>query len=264
LSHPAYKQKHSQSQNLGVAMDCFRISDVLEKVDKRDLHYYFEKKFDGESSVIPCLIPKYIINRYFPKFKGLRWFTLDALRCVLLEPQKLFDVIGNYEQGINIDYYYDELLYDGTSRQHHAGYLFVGRIDLPFHCHYDFSLAEVYKIAVRLWHAQLYFMSETGLNAYDFMHYYIETWNLYDSTLLSDSYRDIKSLEDFSEFYFNSNDLVNDVVHSSTLDGLEMNPNPNSFHDLVLKSANLQKIYLLKDKTKKVVNYSMSSLGYDV
>lgn len=264
LSHPAYKQKHSQSQNLGVAMDCFRITDLLEKIDKRDLHYYFEKKFDGESSVTPCLVPKYIINRYFPKFKGLHWFTIDALRCILLEPQRLFEYVGNYSQEIKIDYYYDEVLYDGSSRLHHVGYSFAGRIDLPFHRCYDFSLVEVYKIAVRLWHAQLYFMSETGLNAYDFAHYYISVWNLYDSTLLSDSFRGIKTFEDYSEFYFNSNDFVHDVVHSPTLDGLEMNPNPNSFHDLVLKSSNLKKTYLLKDKTKKVINYSMSSLGYEV
>lgn len=36
------KQKHSYSQNFGVYMECFTLSSILEKTDKRDLHYYRE------------------------------------------------------------------------------------------------------------------------------------------------------------------------------------------------------------------------------
>ena len=252
LSCDAFKQKHSQSKNLGVVLDLFRLSSLLDMVNRRDLHVYMQKKADGESCVTPMLIPQYVINRYFPKFKGMRWFTTDALRSILVEPQRLFEQVGNFEQDIKINVFGNRHI------------TIKSRIDycFPNPC-YDFGRFEIYHIAISLMNAQLRFMYETGLNAYDFAYYYINIWNLYDSTLLADSYSDVKQLSDFEEFYFNGNDLLFDVLHSPTLHGVKVNPNPNTFHDLVLKTSNFNRIYQLKDKTKKVVNLALSQ-SYDV
>lgn len=253
LSSDAFKQKHSYSKNLGVALELFSLPALLDMVKRRDLHVYFEKKFDGESCITSMLIPKYVINRFFPKFKGMRWFTSDALRSILVEPKRLFETLGNYDVDIHIDVFCNRHI------------CIKSRIDYPFpNPYYDFGRHEIYSIAVSLMNAQLRFILETGLNAYDFAQFYIDIWNLYDSTLLSDSFSDIQTLDDFSEFYFNSNDLIYGLVDSPSLQGLEFNPNPNTFHEMVQRTSNFERVYLLKDKTKKVVNFAMSHIGYDV
>lgn len=252
LSSDAFRQKHSQSKNLGVVVDLFRLPSLLDMVERRDLHVYFEKKFDGESSITPVLVPQYVINRYFPKFKGMRWFTDDALRGLLVEPARLFETIGNYEQDIKINIFGNRNITINS------------RFDYPFPnpC-YDFGRYEIYHIAISLMNAQLRFILETGLTAYDFAHYYINIWNLYSSTLLSDSYSGIKEINDFEEFYFNSDDLLFNIVSSPTLQGLEFNPNPNTFHECMQKTFNFSRIYKMKDKTKKIVNMALSQT-YDV
>lgn len=265
LSYDAFKQKHSQSKNLGITLDVFSLPQILAKIDKRDLHVYREQQFDGKSCVASLLIPQYIINRYFPKFKGMRWFTTDALRNLLVSPSKIWEMIGDYDDIYyirNVVKFNDDV---NDDRYKITDYTVVGsRSTVRFPPLYSFSRSEVYQIGIRLMNAQLRFMEVTGLNAYDFAYYYETCWNLYNSTLLIDSHDESDGLIDYNEFYFNNNDLINDVVHSESLCLDELQPNPNLFHDLVIKSANLSHTYFLKDKTKKVVNYAMANLGYDV
>lgn len=265
LSFSAFCQKHSQSKNLGVLLDCFSISKVMEKIDSRDLHYYKRKTFDGVSDVSPLLLPKYVLNRYFPKFKGLGWLSSSTLRSVLVAPSELWKVLGDYHEDFRVQFFNYRYTYHGKS--------VFDRIDISTKIErvssidnhvYSFSRNEIYSIVIRLMHAQLYFMAETGLNAYDFADYYIRCWECYHSTLIKDSLLGIEILSDFSEFYFNSNDLIHGLVHSQSLDGLDMVPDYNLFRSTQIKSANLSQTYYLKDKTKKVVNYSMTYLGYDV
>lgn len=252
LSHAAFKQKHSQSKNLGVVMDILSLPAILEMVNRRDLHIYVEKKFDGTSRFTPLLVPKYVINRFFPKFKGMRWLAPVAFRSILVEPTNLWKFVGNYEEEIKIDIYGNRKI------------TIPSRIDLPFNPHYDFGRSEIYSIVIRLLHAQLYFMSVTGLNAFDFAFYYEQVWNLYASSLIGDSLTSVERFEDFSEFYFNNADVQFNLVNAPTLSGLNLSSNPNNFHDLVVRSSNFARTYELKDKTKKVVNYSMEKLGYEV
>ena len=142
LSCDAFKQKHSYSQNLGVVLDLFDLDSLLEMVERRDLHVYLKKKFDGESCITPMLVPKYVINRYFPKFKGMRWLADDSLRSLLVEPTKFFETLGNYEDVIKInvfgnrtitinsriDYYFDNPCYDFGRFEVYHNYLMFRKI----------------------------------------------------------------------------------------------------------------------------------------
>lgn len=267
LSSSPFRQKHSQSKNLGILLDCFSLPSVLEKIDKRDCHYYKRRFIDGVPELSSLLLPKYILNRYFPQFKGFNWLDTHSLRSILIAPETIWDYFGDYFERFEVEYfnfrYHDESknidIYDKINKS-----CFIERCSNIVNPAYSFSRNEVYMIAIRLMHAQLYFMSVTGLNAYDFADYYIRCWNLYHSTLLQDSLTNVESFSDFEEFYFNSNDFIHGLVHSESLDGIEMLPDYNLFHDNIVKSGNLAHTYFLKDKTKKVVNFSMSSIGYDV
>ena len=95
---PAFKPKHSASKNFGVVLDCFSLDSLLKKIDNGDLHYYCEKKYDGETSVVPISIPKYVINRYFHQFKGLSWLTSSQLYSILLSPARVGEIFGDFEQ----------------------------------------------------------------------------------------------------------------------------------------------------------------------
>lgn len=267
LSSDAFRQKHSHSQNLGLSLDCFSLHSLLSQIDKGDLHYYRKQKFDGTSSVMPLLIPKYVINRYFPIFKGVSRFATFTLRSILISPDTLFDKIGDYEETFRCNYFLERFresgLVYGNSLDISFKYNRSSDLDFP-NLSYTFSRLEIYSIVIRLVNAQFRFMAETGLNAFDFADYYIRCWDLYHSTLIKDSLTSVECLADFGEFYFNSNDLVHGLVESPTLDDVLFNPNYNSYESVVIKSQNLTKTFYQKDKTKKVVNYSMSSLGYDV
>ena len=267
LSSPSFRQKHSFSQNLGVVLDCFGLPEILEKIESRDLHYYREQKINGSSVLGSMLIPEYVVNRYFPKFKGLGWLSSSALRSVLIKPSKLFDFYGDYEELIFMRWftpmhYNDDGVCDQV-RQTDAQVTFCHKscIENPL---YKFSRSEVYSIVLRLTNAQLYFMSVTGLNEYDYAIYYEKIWALYHSTLIKDSLLDITNESEWYEFYFNNNDVIHGIVSCPTLDASILVASYNDFKTTIAKTQNLEHCYLLKDKTKFINNYAMSNMGYNV
>lgn len=84
------RPSHHYSQNFGVGKDAFSREKILESIQRRDLHYD-RARYKGSSLVVDSvIIPKYVINRYFPKFTGYHRLAVDALRSIYERPTNIY------------------------------------------------------------------------------------------------------------------------------------------------------------------------------
>lgn len=230
-----FRQKSSYSLHFGANLDCFQLSSILAQADRRNMFYYTEKTFDGTSCSNVLPIPTYVINRYFPRFKGCGVLPSDTLDSILLEPSKAFTL---------------------TSK----GFVH------SFHPKYNFSFKDCHKIAVRLENAYQYFYQESGLGRFDFLFYYRLCWHLHvhnTNRLIYDEL--IKVPSDIYSFYENVYEYDDEKFHLMFND-LRSNfvLNPNKRFDILQSTQSLTHLYYLKDKQKKVTNYIMTELGHNV
>ena len=247
------KQKHSYSKNFGVYLECFSLASILEKTDKRDLHYYREVVKDGVPSVHAFTIPKYVINRYFPKFKGYFRFAPSEIPLVLRFPQRLRN---EFIDGFRCNYVYRPR--QGVSRcvniNHHWSSSNIA-----------YNEEDLHEYSVRMRNAIDYYISVTGKTEYDFAIDYVRVWNLFDSTLLHDSFFDSEgNMCNFSYHYENINDLDFGIVHSDLKVDDTFVRDANLRNDIVIKTHNLYDLYKKMTKNKNIVNLALSESGYNV
>lgn len=227
-----FRQKHSFSLGFGVAADCFSLPAILRKIDSGDLCYYSRKQFDGESSLVALPIPSYVLNRFFPKFKGFSILPTSALSRILRNPQAAFELSDK-------------------------GYV------NSFAPHYDFNNRECYEIAVRLENAFQRFYDITGLNRFDYEYYYQRAWLVHFNVCNKLLYKDIKTASDLYDFYENIQDIKEGLVNTD-FDITDCQSNPNARSDIVIRTNHLTELYYLKDKSRKVTNYIMTEIGHMV
>lgn len=93
-----FRPKYSFSQSLSFTNKHFSLDKVLEKNKRRDFRYPV-KIFEGTAKerVVDLPVPKYVINRYFPKFKGYSKLSSPQIYQLLNCPEKL-DVFQGYTQ----------------------------------------------------------------------------------------------------------------------------------------------------------------------
>ena len=77
------RQRCHFSQSFGVGLPCFSLTEVLKKAYRGDLSYSRRIVKDGVAQLDSVPLPQYVINRYFPKFKGFTRFT-DSQNLILL------------------------------------------------------------------------------------------------------------------------------------------------------------------------------------
>ena len=247
---PVFKPSHSASKDFGVVLDCFSLSSIVRKIDSGDLHYYRRQKFDGETDVLSVPVPEYVINRYFPKFKGSSWLTSSQLSCVLSSPERIAEVFCDGSRGF---------LHKESGKI--IPFQVSSKIDNPL---YDFSPKETYRIYVRLKNCLDRFIRETGLNNLDYALYYQKAWSLHQQSSIKDSLMNIQEYNDWSDYYENANDVVAGLCSAPTLFDLSLQCDPNARKDIVDKSNNFKVLFHKLDKQKKVTNYCMSRMGHHV
>lgn len=250
LQNDKFKQKHSSSKNFGCFLECFSLPKILEKIDQGDLVYYRGKKFDGQSSTVAVPIPKYILHRYFPICKGFSWLDTSQLRSILLSPASVGDVLTDFEYKVNFD----------------GKLIPVVRCCKLINPVYHFTPKDTYKIFVRLENCYQRFHRETGLSRYDYMLYYLRVWPIYYSNLHRLLHED--SLErgiDYSDFYENGNEIMEHRDIAPTLSNFKtLTIDPNKRIDIVQKTNLFKSLYSRLNKQRKVTNYVMTNIGYDV
>lgn len=242
LQDTHFRQKHNYTRNYGVVLDCFKLDSLLRKIQRGSLEYYREKKFDGTTSLVPVPIPAYVINRYFPKFKGFNRLSASQLRSILICPTNILQILldENSEYGV-----------------------YQNKLNNP---NYNYSRDECYRIYVRLENAFQRFHAESGLNRHDYALYFVRAWNALFATNMR--FLHCPPVEhddiDYEDFYDNNLDVVNEYVKAPSLDVYNLSVNPNERVCIVNQTNKMRQIFSKKNKQRKVTNFIMTANGHFV
>ena len=161
-----FKQKHSYSKGFGLSNPKFSLSYLLEKFQRGSLHYAYAQNKNGYTRIIDVPFPAYVVNRYFPKFKG---YTTCSPSEILSYMQRICSC--------------DETLIPTYNR------VFPYKM-MPFLQHDKCCLYgdEIHKIRVRLLNAWNRYKDEVpqgyDKTFYGYCQMHINIWNLYNATLL--------------------------------------------------------------------------------
>lgn len=253
LSESSFKQKHNYSRNYGTLLYCFSLASLLRKIESGNLEYYSEQKYDGTTALVSNPIPSYVINRYFPKFKGYSRLSSSQLRSILLCPADAITIL--------LDKPSVSVIKRGNSTIAECSY--SNKLNNP---NYDFSYYDVYKIYVSLENAFQRFHRESGLNRYDYADYFVRAWNAVFNTRMKFLHcppnKDIEI--DYNDFYDNNLDVLNGDCKAPTLEFHKLSFDPNARQDIKRTTDQMKQIYYQKDKQRKVTNFVMVANGHNV
>lgn len=239
------KPQHSSSKNFGVEMSDFQLPKILEKTDNRNLTYNRKVTLNGVPTVLAVPIPKYVINRYFPLFKGLCRLDSNTLDCVLRFPYNYF----RFHKSDGLTNYVDKPCQDDD---------FIFKYQ---NVNNLLTKNESWSNYIRLRHCIDKYIKVTGKTIYDYAIDYQRVWNCYKNTLLRMQY-DFKDVSPF-ELYDNIADYVNGTVRSYSLDKLckdksTINTNFNEFKHTRKLTDYYQTLFFKKTKFKKTNSYIYS------
>lgn len=274
-----FRQKCVMSKNFGVGLDCFQLSKVLEKVSRRDLSYNIVTHKDGVLGVRTVALPYYVINRFFPKYKGYgfysdmenRDFISSAFKRMYVPPQSTYECLTyGLKHGVQVDEVLScqfgivHLMGDSLPLKHFVEQVFERpRWSLRNH-NFVWSPDELREYQVMIENAYEYYHSITGKNRYDYAIDFVETWNCYKSTCMRLFYADAE-LNNYQDTYDNISDWYIGNVRSVSLDDYQpliTSLDPNEFDLNKQKHFRLVDTYNLKKKTRKVTNIAMAANGH--
>ena len=81
--------KHSFSPHLGFNCKSYSLASLLNAVQSGNMQYSREINQEGLRSIVNLPLPKYVVNRYFPLFKGYSRLTRSQVYDVLQYPSRL-------------------------------------------------------------------------------------------------------------------------------------------------------------------------------
>lgn len=231
--------KHSYSKGFGTLNSSFDLHKILEKIDRGFISYSCLKNINGIPTKFNVPVPSYVINRYFPKFKGYTRYPVSSLLSY-------FDRIRNYD--------YD--LFYSTSRLTNHGEPIEVEHRLVGYLVDD----EINKVWTTLNNAYLRCKSllDGALDWNSYIIYHQRVWSAYNSTLLR------LQMENYDvplEEHFDNLDDFLDVKGCRNLFVMAgLNPdkikysNPNMFESVRRDTANKESYFYKHIKHRKVSN----------
>lgn len=243
LSSTCFAQKHSYSQGFGVGNDCFSLLSLLEKTASHNLRYSYQADISNTPCILTRVIPKYVINRYFPQFKGHSILNNDEVSKFLLSSKLLAGLVkarcitGEFRLEDN------------------------GRIDYSF----EWTDDDIKNWSVRMRNIFLKFHDELGWSLEVFeTHYpqlYVRAWSVYMSNLYVDLHKDIYDIREYLDFYDNPADINNFPTDlSDKLDVSEFQYDVNRRKLFLSESIRLTDKYFKYDKYRKATNSLQSNM----
>lgn len=193
-----FRPLYKFSQGFGCHYKEFSLVSVVEKVFKKSLYYCTKRVIDGSVVDWFDLIPKYVVSRYFPKFKGFEKLLPDEVELLARQPSRIFAHARFREQFVDVD----ELI--------------------PCSCHgltyLDLDLDQCHKIYVKLLriNRRCYSLGEDFFYSWSFA--YSRAWPLYYSHLLIESWKDVRYSRDVFEHFDNISDYMFGRVKNYFLD----------------------------------------------
>lgn len=238
LSSHSFRQKYSYSEGFGMALRDFQFSEVLEKIKRGDLRYNRTVVIDGSPVKCAVPVPAYVINRYFPKFKGYSRTPDDSI-CWLFRP---------FNSHRRCTYRDIKARLKCLSDQYHLNY----------------DNDDLHRTAVSLENH----MIRSGLECQDYARTFCSAWRVYYSSLYR-SLMEFKSIYQQLECYDNIVDFFSGDVGSLSLDDMmfDINPdyeyevNPNNFKENVAQTEFLTEQHAKYIKMRDV-NRSYEVLNY--
>ena len=226
LASNPIRQKHSHSLFFGSNVHGFTLPSILEKADRHDMSYCREVLENGTPVFRNLPVPKYVISRYFPRFKGD--FSLSPSEiCELLRfPIKLWYKFG-----------------DIASNQKLIAKEFM------------YSKEDFRRFVVHLRHCVDYYIKVTGKTLYDYSIDYLRVWFERWSFVFKHSYDAITQLCDFAEFYENAFEFYDNPTIAPTLPHPSMmwyQLNPCERRDIKIKVFNLTDLYNKRQNLKEI------------
>lgn len=247
LSSVTTKQKHSYSHHFGMGNPSFSLDVLLAKIDKGALVYNTLSFVDGKPISITVPVPKYVISRYFPLFKGYSRLSVNSLAELLYSPERLPALPESYT---------DERI---EARLFHSSQI-------------GYTIDDWRKICVQINNSYERFHALTNLSRMDFVRYHLKAWTCYKSTILKYSYSEITKPEDYMSFYDNALDYVlqpgmsislDEMCEREVIDKSIFNTDPNKVKSRVSLSERLERRFRDMTKQKKVTN-SVMAFGLDL
>lgn len=223
----SFRQKHASSKDFGVGLSAFSLDSLLEKADKGDMCYRKQILKDGLPSLVALPIPKYVINRFFPRFKGDFRLAPSEIRELLRFPSEQLKLLQFDPR------FRDDIVFDDKT---------------------------CVSILTRLNNCYKKYHRITGRSRFDYSYDYFKVWNARNSFVFKHSYDGVK---DFGDFYENISDYRFGIVRSLNLDELVIDSyqlDPNRRSDIVRSTISLNQLYDKKDKCKKVNNRVLSEV----
>lgn len=214
------------SKGFGHLNPVYSLSSLLQKIESGTLEFDKGVYRKGVLTLSKSSIPKYIIDKYWPKFKGFRYLSSDEVIDLVRNPQSIF---------------FNAKLRNVLTSSHYNIVVksFSGIEIRRCYCEEDDYL-KIYKKLVSLNRripAEFY---ERWLLAYG------RVWQLRASDAIRHSYDDCRKPSDIFQHFFNIKDYYEGKVINYYLDDLmqyNYNPvvDPNQFYWYQLKDQNLTK-----------------------
>lgn len=240
FEHKSFAPKASFSKGFGLANKNFSLPAIMANVDRGSCGFDTFVKRDGIETPINLLYPKYLLNRYFLKFKGYSRLSPSELFLVVRFPRLI------YTFGKRLGYTIDEKRndYENTIR------ILRRRYDR--------------------------FCQESGLSGRTcdltkiFAYYYWKVWIVYMSNVYKRMFDDVRDIVDMLECYENiqevrdsssdqvaliKTDLLSEIKRFSHIS------DPNLFHRTVARTEQLTLDYFSHIKKRKVSNTAYQENG---
>ncbi len=193
-----FKPKHSYSKGFGVARSSFSLGSILSALDRHEMSYTRKVNKSGVEVPVNVLIPAYVINRYFPRFKGYNRFSPSQVLDIM---RRLKDGVNPYKSEVTLSDPIYELYKDSLSSDyvpHFSRDVSYGSerfdqgsvLDSPGLKNIVYlSDVDVYKISVRLNNAyerfkKLFSFSDIVPDFGEYCRLHRRVWDCYSSTAL--------------------------------------------------------------------------------
>lgn len=216
------------SQGFGCFQSCFSLDSLLSKIERGDMRRDIPSR-ESPTGFTSVLIPKYVINRFFPIFKG----------CFRLDKSTLFDVLRSCGRC---------LLYPQKR--------YKELIDI------DYTLDDYLGICIRLDNSYKRYYGSCGKNHIDFAIDYIRAWTTYKSNVLMLNHCRIDA-PPLHERYYNLFELIDSqmglkgyCIDDPIQDFIEVDP--NHYKSVIENTARLVDYFDNLSKYKKVNNFVVS------
>lgn len=220
-----FPPKCHYSKGFGCGQSCFSVNSLLEKVNRGDLRRDLPSR-ESPTGYTSVLMPKYVINRFFPIFKGYS----------RLVDSTVYNLLSSLDGNV--------LCYD------------------PRYKEIDYSRDDINAITIRLRHCYRRYFVETGRNLHDYAIDFQRVWTCYKSNVLMMNHCRVDA-PPLHERYYNLFELIDNqmglkgyCIDDPIQDFVEVDP--NHFKSVIENTARLAEYYDNLSKYKKVNNFVVS------